>query len=286
MASRTLMTAAGFLWGLVLGVGAGLLAVAIAAGVAWLFLFGDDPWPWWAEWAILGFGLAVGLIVFLTCLALARMVARRYDAPEEEGRRSAIARMLIVAALGAGALYLWAGYRNQAEFDRAAAGRAQARAYLETLGASVHRIESVEIDWPGGGRDGRAMLDLAGWRSGRYHLSWSVHDTAFQERLIGGERTLDLESGAATVEVPLSAHGLAAAYRGLLSGPAPDVLVDDPMDFRVTLEPVLTVDEQASLPEAERHNLERGWSDLIDHGAAGFRARFRFLDGMLSWDDK
>lgn len=286
MASRTLMTAAGFLWGVVLGVGAGLLAVAIAAGVAWLFLFGDDPWPWWAEWAILGCGLAVGLIVFLTCLALARMVARRHDAPEEEGRRSAIARVLIVAALGAGALYLWAGYRNQAEFDRAAAGRAQARAYLETLGASVHHIESVEIDWPGGGRDGRAMLDLAGWRSGRYHLSWSVHDTAFQERLIGGEWTLDLGSGAATVEVSLSAHGLAAAYRGLLSGPAPDVLVDDPMDFRVTLEPVLTVDERAGLPEAERHNLQRGWSDLIDHGAAGFRARFRFLDGMLSWDDK
>ena len=51
--------------GLVLGGFAGLAVMiqvfALAAGVSWLYLFGDDPWPAHAEWVLLGSSLMAGL---------------------------------------------------------------------------------------------------------------------------------------------------------------------------------------------------------------------------------
>lgn len=289
MASRALMTAAGTLWGLLLGIGAGLFAAALAAGVAWLFVFGDDLWPWWAEWAILGVGVAVGLAVFLVCLVLTRMVARRYDERDtEDGGKSgsAFAWLLIIAALAAGGLLLWSGYRSDQEADRAAAARSQARADFETLAGAVHRIGRIEIDWPGGGVDGHATLALDGWRAGRYRLVWSVQERVYGRRLIGGERVLDLDPGVNRVEVDLPATALTEGYRELLNRRDASVLVDETMDFLATLEPRLTPRERAVLPATELHNLDRGWSDLIVHGGSEIRVRFLFVDGRLSWDGK
>ena len=289
MASRSLMTAAGALWGFLLGIGAGLLAAAFAAGVAWLFVFGDGPWPWWAEWAILGTGIAVGLAVFLVCLALTRMVARRYEErAATEGTRagSVLAWLLIVAALAAGGLFVWSGYRSEQEAERAAAARSRAQSEFETLAGAVHRIGRIEIDWPGNGLDGRATLALDGWRAGRYRLTWSVQERAYGRRLIGGERVLELAPGTNGVEVDLPAPALAEGYRKLLNRPDANVLVDEMMDFLATLEPQLTAQERAALPENELHNLDREWSDMIDHAGAEFPVRFLFVRGRLSWDAK
>lgn len=48
------------------GAYAGLIVIGgAAAGIAWLYLFGDDPWPKWGEWLIGAFmvaGLAAGAI--------------------------------------------------------------------------------------------------------------------------------------------------------------------------------------------------------------------------------
>lgn len=289
MASRALMTAAGALWGLLLGLGAALLAAGFAAGVAWLFLFGDDTWPWWAEWAILGVGLVAGLAVFLVCLVLTRMVARRYEEREAEGGGSggsALAWLLIVAALAVGGFYVWSGYRAEQETQRTAATRSQAQADFETLAGAVHRIGRIEVGWPGGGLDGHATLALEGWRAGRYRLAWSVQDRVYGRRLIGGERLLELEPGANRVEVALPAVALADGYRKVLIDPNANVLVDETMDFVATLEPQLTAPERAALPANELHNLDRGWSDLIDHGGTEVAVRFHFLGGRLSWDGK
>lgn len=51
----------------VLGGWAGLMTLGGgAAGFAWIFLFGDDPWPTWGEWLILAFaiiGAAGGAVI-------------------------------------------------------------------------------------------------------------------------------------------------------------------------------------------------------------------------------
>lgn len=65
--ARVLLTtlAAGF------GGWAGLVTVGGgAAGIAWIFLFGDDPWPPWSQWLIMGVAL-VGMLAGAAGLGLA-----------------------------------------------------------------------------------------------------------------------------------------------------------------------------------------------------------------------
>ncbi|WP_037502479.1 hypothetical protein [Sphingomonas jaspsi] len=51
-----------------------------AAGVAWLFLFGDDPWPQWGEWLILAVAFA-GAVAGAAGLGLAawRATGNKWD---------------------------------------------------------------------------------------------------------------------------------------------------------------------------------------------------------------
>lgn len=58
---KRLFVAAGIAWGLVLGIAGGIYAGGLAAGFAWLFLFGDDRWPGWSEPAILGVAMPAGM---------------------------------------------------------------------------------------------------------------------------------------------------------------------------------------------------------------------------------
>ncbi len=53
------------LLGLVSGIGMTVAVMAFGAGVYWLWLFGDDPWPGWAEAVLAGGAFAMGLAVFV-----------------------------------------------------------------------------------------------------------------------------------------------------------------------------------------------------------------------------
>lgn len=51
-----------------------------AAGFAWIFLFGDDPWPKWGEWLIVAIALAGGLAgAGLLGLAAWRATGNKWD---------------------------------------------------------------------------------------------------------------------------------------------------------------------------------------------------------------
>lgn len=52
MRLKVLYGLAGLAWGLVLGPMFGLWVGAVVAGVSWLFLFGDNPWPESTGWII------------------------------------------------------------------------------------------------------------------------------------------------------------------------------------------------------------------------------------------
>lgn len=56
------MAAAGAGVGAVAGGLAGAFTIVLLAAVAWLWVFGDDPWPGWAEIVIAGAGYTVGLV--------------------------------------------------------------------------------------------------------------------------------------------------------------------------------------------------------------------------------
>src|SRR5262249_2601405 len=62
MALRHLYLLASVLWALVLAPIAALMAIAIGAGVTWIFVLGDNPWPNWVEEFLLGLGIVAGLL--------------------------------------------------------------------------------------------------------------------------------------------------------------------------------------------------------------------------------
>ncbi len=44
--------------------------IVMGAGAFWLFIFGDDPWPPWAENGLVLASLALGVAVFAAALRL------------------------------------------------------------------------------------------------------------------------------------------------------------------------------------------------------------------------
>jgi len=48
--------------GLIMAFAALIGTVAVLAGVAWIFIFGDDPWPEWSNAAIMTIALIVAAI--------------------------------------------------------------------------------------------------------------------------------------------------------------------------------------------------------------------------------
>lgn len=64
-----------------LGGWGGLMTVGgAAAGIGWIFLFGDDPWPRWGEWMIVACAIA-GMIGGAALLGLAawRATGNKWD---------------------------------------------------------------------------------------------------------------------------------------------------------------------------------------------------------------
>src|SRR5882672_4161184 len=90
---RRLYLIARVFWALLLGAAAALAVVGVGAGIAWLFLFGDEPWPAAVEWILPLLGLAAGLIVALAVVRLGSRYASGREAaaaadPARERRKA------------------------------------------------------------------------------------------------------------------------------------------------------------------------------------------------------
>lgn len=285
MSVERLCILAGVAWGILLGIAGGIYGAGLAAGFAWLFLFGDSPWPAWSEPAILAVALATGLAIFAGCTAIGWAAARRcgYAQPATRNRSRRIAAGLTVLALLAGGLGAWGIARQQADIashrkdDR---GRATARADLR---AALHRFTAVAVDWPGSGADGAATFRLDGRRSGDYRLEWGIRARSMGKKVLSGTRRLTLDPGPAEIALPVPARALVDGYRALLSRQDADVLVDEPFLLEARLIPVLDDAEVASLPVGEAGRLAQGRSGLIDESSATFPVRFFLYGGELSW---
>jgi formate-dependent nitrite reductase membrane component NrfD len=68
--------------------------VGASAGVLWLFVFGDDPWPAWSEPLLGALALAVGAAVATVLLWLAYLAGKRQE------QRPATSRVHVALALG------------------------------------------------------------------------------------------------------------------------------------------------------------------------------------------
>lgn len=287
MSKKGLYLAVGFLWGALLGIGAGVAAAAMAAGAAWLFVFGDSAWPAWAGWAIAGIGVAVGLVTFATAMAVARMAANRQDETRssEAGRKGggAFAWALLLAGFAFAVGLAWQTYGRDRNFESAQEQTAAAEGFFSDQVSRAHRITQVTVDWPGGGEDGRAGVRLDGLREGDYRFEWQVRDMLYEEPLLRGTERLRLAAGNREIDVTLPADRIADGYRALLNRQDANVLVDEPFEFAVLLAPVLDEREASQMPPNEVRNLANGWSPLIRRAHAQFGVRFVLYGETLSW---
>ncbi|MBE9554729.1 MAG: hypothetical protein IMF05_14795 [Proteobacteria bacterium] len=282
---KRLFVAAGIAWGIVLGIAGGIYAGGIAAGFAWLFLFGDDSWPGWSEAAIMGVAVAAGLAILVGCTALGWAVGRGYETAgsSRRSRGGRIAAGLVLLAVLAGAGGVWSVARQQDGIDRQRREQADEAVKLAELQAATHRFAGIDIDWQGGGADGSAVLHIDGGRTGAYRLEWHIRGQSFRKPLIAGEERLELAPGRTGTNIQIPAAALVDGYRAILSHQNANIMVDEPFTLEARLTPILSAAEDAVLPQGERHNLEQGWSKLIDEASAEFPVRFFLYGGALSW---
>jgi len=282
---KQLCILAGVAWGTLLGIAGAAYAAAFASGVAWLFLFGDSPWPAWSEPAILAVAVATGLAILFGCSTVGWAAGRRceYARPAARGRARVLAGGALMLALLAGAAGAWSIARQQVNISIRRTEDRQSAEALDELRDAVHRFSAVEVDWPGGGGDGSATLHLDGRRTGGYRLEWEIRPHSFGKAVLSGSRRLTLDPGPAELELPIRARALVDGYRALLSRQDANVMVDEPFVLEAKLIPVLDDTEVAVLPEGEAGILAQGRSALIDESSAEFPVRFFLYGGELSW---
>jgi F0F1-type ATP synthase membrane subunit c/vacuolar-type H+-ATPase subunit K len=255
------------LTGLVLG---GLAALAVAlqvfavgAGVSWLYLFGDEPWPARAQWVLMGAALAAGLATLGAGLAFGYLHGRRCESAPRPERARRRGRGLLLGGLALWLLVVGLGLWQQERQSSARAAAAVQEAAFASLLQARHVIAGVAIAEPDGA-ELRLSLALTGARSGAYRLAWQLSDPLYGVTLLSGEQHLALGPEAASADLGFEIAVLAERYREtVLQGRSDKVLVDGVFRLQLSLEPLLDGEERRDLPAREIGNLERGLSGLI-----------------------
>ena len=242
---RLLALLVGVSWGAGLGFLAGLLTSAAAAGVGWLFVFGDNAWPPAFHWLLAIIGVVAGAGTLLGCVLLARQVADRLDArmplPAVRLRRMR-ALALVLAAVpplaAVGLLTMRAGDDQRRQDAQRAVAEFAERAPRITA-ATFH-------GWNDG--QGRVSITLAGGWSGTVRLAWTIKDSVYGRTLSEGERRLTVTPVGTVVDVTLQRAALIAAYRQRVLTGTGAVRVEDATRLTVTLLPVPGATQLERLP--------------------------------------
>jgi hypothetical protein len=267
----------GALWGIVIGVAVAVAIVALGAGISWIFLFGDDPWPAAVNWVLPLLGAVGGVAVLAGAIVIGWLFGRRAERrpPAETATTRRWARALLALALATiaagGALAVTAERRETARRDAAVHQKDRFAALL----AERQTVHAITVDQQGQEGALRVSVTTRGGLDGAYALDWAVRETAYKKVLDEGHSTHQLTTGANTIAFAMRLLDLARSYhQRVLGGRAAEVLVDEDFRLELTLTPLLDEAARASLPSHERHNLDLGDSPLVDTARTDFRVRF------------
>ncbi len=268
----------GLIWGALLGGLAAWAVMAMAAGVSWLYLFGDDPWPEAVGWLI----PLIGLAAFLGVLAVGVAFGLRRGRRAEQGKPAkahrlrvqgigllALGLLLAVALAGTGGARIAGQEAERASRDRQAAAFEALRAERQVLSAVTVARAARDMSYD-------LTVETAGVRSGPYRLAWSVRSTLYGATLAEGAADLALAPGDNRTRLALDAWRIVERYHEVALGDRDvDVEVAESFRLEIALSPVLGADDLARLPPHEAHNLSLGQSALIDAKSVDFPAHFR-----------
>ncbi len=276
MKLQPLYTLIGAAWGLLFGILVGAVVTAWAAGIGWLYMFGDDRWPANAGMIMISAGVVAGLATLLACLWVGwrRGVKFSHAAPAEMARARRRGMWLLglwLATAGGLVLALYLGDAARKGDRQVAELRVAGFAQLVT--ANHHIARAGFSGWRQ--ESGRARLTLAGNRTGAYELAWSVSDQAYGEILDRGTMELSLTPGSHGVEIELHLDRLREAYRTQVLHGGGGVLVEEAFMLSVQLTPLLGPTVSQGIPANELQNLSLGVSPLITTHAVEIPVRFR-----------
>jgi hypothetical protein len=264
---------AGVLWALILGPAVALGAFAFGAGVSWLYLFGDNPWPSAVEWLMPSISLVAGSITAVLAVWFGYSHGQKLATSEarDSERRKAI--LLVVAPIvifAAVALSIWARTRAFQEAMTVAAARETSFAEFT---ASNQRVISLRVEYDND-EDLRAFVELNGARVGIYHLGWWVSPSTFDRAVISGSFELELHGEASQETIRFSLSELRSGYQAEILKGGTGVFVDEPFEFDVSLEPVIAAEELVQLPPGELRRLGTEDSPLVSFASTPFPVTF------------
>lgn len=282
MKVQTLYIITGLVWGLVLSPDAGLYAAGKMGSVVWLYEYREGAW---ASWVIVPFGVTIGLMVLFSSYQLGAAVGRRYDDFSEMRLRHAksVPWALVVLGVGVGAITaVTIEDRQRAVVDyvqnqRVAVGR------LQELVENVHRVSGYDVDWPGGGENGRIEVSFLGKRTGEYLLTWRIFSAEGKEPLLDGDYEIRLGKEHLRASIPVNATDLVNAFIIQANKPGAQIEVDERFRLEMDLIPVLNSRQWAKLPEGEAERLEEGDSFLIKRTEARFNVQFQLQGQRVFW---
>ncbi|MFZ5510214.1 MAG: hypothetical protein ACOZCP_09170 [Pseudomonadota bacterium] len=240
--TKTLFLAAGAAWGLAMALPAAAGAAALALAVAWLVLFGDDPWPRWAAAAIATVALVAGIGAFAAAMVTLRAMAQQAERtmPSDAARKRATRALAsglvaLVVATGVGALWLALERRSAVE------SRAADQAYRE-LAQAVHAPVLVSARRPA--RRIEVEVVSEGVRAGPYRLSVRVVEPLGGGVLAEHGETVTLAHGRYTYAAAFQLDDVVDNFRRQRMGR--DGIGSLDLNFRVEamLEPVLSEPER------------------------------------------
>jgi hypothetical protein len=259
-------------WALVAGALAAFAMIAVGAGVAWIFLFGDDPWPAATEWVLPLLGLAAGLVVAIAVvLAISQYgkQAAQSGNPARERRKAVLLLLAPLLLIAIGAVSAWLSARNYSVAMDAVAKREQA--FAELVG-SLHKVAAVDIMSDPAGIN--AVIRTNGQRAGIYDLVFQVLPASGNTVLFTDDRSVQLPAGESDLTVTFKMEDVQQAYRDSVLHGGGGVLVDELFRLNVSLAPTLSGEEIASLPPGEVGRVETPDSPLQSRRTARFAVRF------------
>ena len=275
---------AGFAWALFIAPAAAYVVLGVVAGVLWLYVFGDNPWPSITEWVL----PTTGLVVFVSTAAGFVYVAYRYGRDREikagkdggrEWRKVLFLALVPLGLIAITAVAFWQRSIHQAETLAAMQQHEAVFADLLNTRQSISELTARAMD----GGDLQAILATSGGRSGPYRLRWRVNSMTYGEIL--SDEKQDVEIGSAREELTLEIliDDLAESYRDrVLKGGG--VLVDEPFELVVTLVPDVDEQDIEAWPPDERYQWDQGVSPLLSIMSLEFPMRFTVSrDGTINY---
>src|SRR5512146_478273 len=195
MGVRHLYLLAGILWALVLAPVAALTAIAAGAGFAWIFVFGDNPWPRWGEIFLLLSGAVAGVSAAAASMTIANAAAKA-EAAAPNGNSVSAARHALGMAIAPVIIALLAGsalWLRTRQFERTMSEAHTKEAKFADLVASSKKLRDLDVEVDSQGAF-RAVALVSGSRSGAYELKWRIVPSSAKGPILEERRALRLST--------------------------------------------------------------------------------------------